>query len=150
MDYVSRTARVHACSHGALELQLETQDCAACCSAAICAAGRSGSRVHRIAVNVQVAPGERLAMQIDAALLGRISLLSYLLPAAMMLATAGIAGCLTSFADDRAALVGAAAGLMLSGLLLRLYDSRHGFRLWQVEPVGDRSLVQASVDLQKL
>lgn len=134
MNFVSRTARVHACSHGDLELRLDRPDCAACCATVACAAGRPAARLHSVPVDFQVDPGARLALKIDATLLGRISLLCYLLPAMMMLAGAGIAGWISNFADDGVGIIGAAAGLVLSGVLLRLYDSRHGFRLWQVEP----------------
>ena len=134
MDFVSRTARVHACSHGALDLHLDALDCTGCCSAAVCAAGRPDSRLQNIAVDFQVEPGASLALRIDAELLARVSLLCYLLPASLMLAAAALAGWITGFANDGFAIIGAVTGLVLSGVLLRLYDSRHGFRLWQVEP----------------
>jgi positive regulator of sigma E activity len=63
----------------------------------------------------------------------------YLVPAAMMLAGAGLAGSVSRFAGDGGALLGAALGLALGGVVLRLYDSRREFGAWQVEPVQQDS-----------
>jgi positive regulator of sigma E activity len=135
MNFVSRTARVvRASGSRVLELRLDGQNCGTCCSAAICSAGRSAPRLHSIAADFPVDPGQQLTLQIDAGLLARLSLWSYLLPAAMTLAGAGFAGWISDFSTDGMAIIGAIAGLVLSGVVLRLYDSRHGFRSWQVEP----------------
>jgi positive regulator of sigma E activity len=135
MNSVSRTARVvHASGSRALELRLDAQNCGTCCTAAICSSGRSAPRLYGIVADFPVHSGQHLKLQIDAALLARLSLWSYLLPAAMTLAGAGVAGWISDFSSDGAAIIGAIAGLVLSGVVLRLYDSRHGFRSWQVEP----------------
>jgi positive regulator of sigma E activity len=134
MNSVSQTARVHASGEGVLEFRLDEQGCGACCTAAVCSSGSYSSRLQSIAVNYPADRGERLTLHIDASLLGRLSLLCYLVPATMTLAGAGLAGWISDFSTDGTAIIGAITGLVLSGVVLRLYDSRHGFRSWQVEP----------------
>lgn len=88
-------------------------------------------------------PGDRLSLRINPSVLGRISVMCHLFPAAMMLAGAGLAGLVSRFSGDGGALLGAAFGLALGGVVLRLYDSRRGIGAWQVEPAHRNSLAGA-------
>lgn len=140
MNFVSRTARVvHASGGRALELRLDAQNCGTCCAAANCSSRRPASTLRGIVADFPVDAGQHVKLQIDAALLARLSLWSYLLPALMTLGGAGVAGWISDFSSDGTAIIGAITGLVLSGVVLRLYDSRHGFRSWRVEPGPHKS-----------
>jgi positive regulator of sigma E activity len=135
MAALSRIAIVHDCQGRSLRLQLEAvPGCGACALSAGCSSLTPSVPLQGIVTDLQAIPGARLMLRIDSAVLGRAALLGYIVPTFTMLAGAAFAGWAVRFTNDFAALAGAIAGLVLGGVLLRLYDARHGSRLWQVEP----------------
>jgi positive regulator of sigma E activity len=90
--------------------------------------------LQQIAVGRAVDAGDLIWLTIGSAQLARMSLLAYLLPPFGMLAGAVLAGLMTPAAGDGWTFIGSIAGLMLSGAVLRLYDSRGGSGSWRVDP----------------
>ena len=132
---VSQSFLVHALRDHVVELRIEEPSgCSACCVSSACAVGSSSGRSRHIAVKWQAAPGDRLVLRINPSVLWRIAVMCYLVPALLMLAGAWFVTSVSRFSGDGGALIGTAAGLLLGGVLLRLYDSRRGFGAWQVEP----------------
>lgn len=134
-DLIVQAATVAACGPRALVLRAaESAPCAACHGSVACRARQSSGRMQHIAIDQMAAPNDSISLTIRSSQLARMSLLCYLFPPVAMLAGAGLAGAIDRAAGDGWALIGSIAGLMLSGVVLRLYDSRSGSGSWQVEP----------------
>jgi len=134
-EFIVQSARVAACDARTLHLRpVQPAPCISCHGSAACRARQAVRPLQQIAIGHAVDAGDLISLTIGSAQLARMSLLAYLLPPVGMLAGAGLAGLMTPAAGDGWAFMGSIAGLMLSGAVLRLYDSRGGSGSWRVEP----------------
>jgi positive regulator of sigma E activity len=111
--------RVIEIRDGAAELRLaSTSSCRGCRAQGVCGSGREQS--VRIAAPAGLAVGDVVSLQLGEAQFSLGVAIGYLLPAVTLL----LGAVLLSFAGDAAAVFGAALGLAIGLLLVRLFARR--------------------------
>jgi len=137
-----QTIKLQAVGHGSIVAEPGADAaCGSCGQQGLCVSGSARRAPLQIPLNElgqqDLLPGDRLECAIDPGVFLRLVFSSFLLPAILLVAGAGVAVFLAP-ADDVAAGLGALFGLLLGCGRLRRYDARRIARYHRVERSSER------------